>query len=94
MDLLDIVRARIRVKSGKFDESEIMPLICACKADLARVGIADKADDPLTTQAVVLYCKANFGFSEDSDKFQRAYESLRDAMSLSGDYGGDADAVP
>lgn len=94
MELLDEIRGRLRIKSQKFDESEIMPLICACKADLARVGVAAQKDDPLTVQAVVLYCKANFGFSEDSDKFQRAYESLRNAMSLSGDYGGGVDAVP
>lgn len=94
MSLCDEMRARLRIKSQAFDVAEIQPLIDACKADLARVGITAGESEPLVKQAVAFYCKANFGFSEDSERYQRAYESLRDCMALSGDYGGGADAVP
>ena len=70
------------------------PLIEACLKDLARVGIAESSEeDPLVVQAVVLYCKANFGFSDGQERYQAAYESLRDSMALSGDYGGGSNDV-
>lgn len=89
MELTELVRLRLRIKSKDFDEGEIGPLISAAQADLKRVGVDLKADDPLLQQAVVLYCKANFGYSEDSDKFKLAYEGLRDALALSVGYGKD-----
>lgn len=91
MDLREEVKVRLRVKSAAFDEAEIQPLIDACKADLARVGVVFGENNPLAQQAVVLYCKANFGYAEDpkeAERFQKAYESLRDSMALSGDFSG------
>lgn len=94
MTLLEEVKTVLRVKSKAFDDAEISPLISSCKADLLRAGIKTDAEtDPLTRQAIKLYCKANFGFSEDSEKFQKAYEALRDSMALSGDYGGGGSAI-
>lgn len=87
MELTELVRIRLRVKSKDFDEGEISPLILAAQADLKRVGISLKEDDPLFKQAIVLYCKANFGYSEDADKFKAAYEGLRDSLALSVSYG-------
>lgn len=92
--LCSIVKVRLRIKSAAFDDAEIRPLIEACLKDLARVGIAEASEeDPLVVQAVVLYCKANFGFSDGQERYQAAYESLRDSMALSGDYGGDGNDV-
>lgn len=94
-----MVRTRLRIKSNAFDEAEIRPLIEAAKQDLRRVGVYAKEDDPMAVQAIVLYCKANFGFSQDEPRWQTAYEALRDAMALSGDYAregreeADADVV-
>lgn len=44
------------------------------------------AGDPLIVRAVILYAKANFGFSEDSEKYQKAYDYLKCSLSLAGDY--------
>lgn len=93
MDLRDEVKVRLRLKSAVYDDAEIQPLIDACMRDMGRVGVKANDTDPLTRQAVALYCKANFGFSNDSERYQRAYEALRDSMALSGDYGGDGGAV-
>lgn len=81
-----MVRVRLRIKSNAFDEGELGPLIQAALRDLRRVGVRTPEGDPLVVQAVVLYCKANFGFDQTGPRFQAAYEALRDSMALSGDY--------
>lgn len=41
----------------------------------------------LSSKAVKMYCKANFGYGgSDADKFQKSYESLAVSLSLSGEY--------
>lgn len=42
--------------------------------------------NPLIERAVILYCKANYGFIEDAERFQRAYDALKCSLSLAGDY--------
>lgn len=95
MALIDDVKVNLRIKSTAFDVSEIQPIIDACKADLKLSGVNKiKENDPLIERAIVLYAKANFGYSEDSDKFMQAYTALKDSLALSGDYnGGDTGAV-
>ena len=46
------------------------------------------AGDPLLERAVILYAKANFGYGDaaDCERFQRAYDALKNALRLSGDY--------
>lgn len=94
--MLDKVKNALRVKTAAFDD-EIQDLIDACKADLRLVGVnvpedtpaEDKeatAGDPLITRAIVLYAKANFGYSEDSEKYRAAYDYLKCSLSLAGDY--------
>ena len=95
MTLLEEIKTALRIKAAVFDEGELGPLIEACKLDLRLSGVNQiTEDDALVRQAVKLYAKANFGFSEDSGKFANAYEALKNSMALSGDYGGDAGAVP
>ena len=95
--MLDKVKNALRVKTAAFDD-EIQGLIDACKADLRLVGVnvpedttpaegeTTAAGDPLITRAIVLYAKANFGFSDDSEKYQKAYDYLKCSLSLAGDY--------
>jgi hypothetical protein len=95
--VLNEVKAAVRVKSDAFND-EIQGLISACKIDLRLAGVdisenqpsaggsSPAADDPLITQAVVFYAKANFGYNDDSEKYQKAYEHLKCALSLAGDY--------
>lgn len=94
--MLDKVKNALRVKTAAFDD-EIQDLIDACKADLRLVGVNVPEDtpaegkeatagDPLITRAIVLYAKANFGYSEDSEKYRTAYDYLKCSLSLAGDY--------
>ena len=94
--MLDKVKNALRVKTAAFDD-EIQDLIDACKADLRLVGVnvpedtpaegkEAAASDPLITRAIVLFAKANFGYSEDSEKYRAAYDYLKCSLSLAGDY--------
>jgi len=87
MALLDEVKTALRVSSTRFDTLEIEPLIEACKVDLRLSGVnVIEDDDPLIGRAVVLYCKANFGYIEDAERWGKAYEALKNSLALSSDY--------
>jgi hypothetical protein len=87
MALIDDVRLNLRITSTAFDAAEIQPIIDACKIDLKLSGVNVIDDsDPLIKRAVVLYAKANFGYSTDSERYQKAYDMLKNSMALSGDY--------
>ncbi len=95
--MLEKVKNALRVKSNAFDD-EILGIIAAAQADLRLVGVAvpsegkpaegdtPTAGDPLITRAIILYAKANFGYSDESEKYQRAYDHLKCALSLAGEY--------
>ena len=93
--LLDKVKLALRVSASAFDE-EITDLIAAAKADLRLVGVnvsedeegspEQKAGDPLIERAVILYAKAEFGYNSDGERYRKAYDYLKCALSLAGDY--------
>lgn len=84
-EMLEKLRKRVRVMSNSSDE-EISDLIESCRKELEMAGVYGDESDPTYYQAIVLYCKANYGYDEDTERFRTAFASLRDAMSLSGDY--------
>lgn len=76
----------VRTKSDKAID-EIKDLVNACKKDLEIAGVYISDDEePLFKQALKLYCKTHYGYDSDTEKFQSAYNALKDAMALSGDY--------
>ncbi len=82
----ELMRA-VRVKS-QVGADELKELSEACRADLEIAGVyVTDFDDPLPKQALKLYCKANYGYDKDSEKFRDAYAALKDSMALSGEYG-------
>lgn len=86
MAILDNVKTALRIKNTAYD-AEITSFISACKIDLSIGGVKIiEETDALTEQAIKLYCKANFGYEENSEKFAQAYTSLKHAMALCGDY--------
>lgn len=85
--VLEQVHAALRIKSRTLDDAEITPLIEACKADLRMHGVRRVDEtDPLIARAIVLYCKAYFGYDDQTERWQACYDGLRDSMELSGDY--------
>lgn len=87
---IEQLRKDIRTKSGDADK-EVQDLAEACIKDLEIAGVyVTDETDPLTRQAVKLYCKGNYGYDENTERFREAYAALKDAMALCGDYGRDA----
>ena len=88
-DLLAPVKLWLRISSNKMDD-ELAQTIDACKLDLQNSGVKKlDSSDPLIQQAVKLYCKAQFGYDDSAGKFTEAYEHLKAALSLSGDYNAE-----
>ena len=84
------VKRNIRAKSSGADQ-EAKGLIEACLKDLEIAGVyVTDTKNPLVKQAVKLYCKGNYGYDENTERFREAYAALKDAMALCGDYGRDA----
>nr|DAI19079.1 MAG TPA: head to tail adaptor [Caudoviricetes sp.] len=85
--MLEKVKLVLRIKSNKLD-GEIADLIKACKIDLSIGGVRNiNDDDPIIQRAIIVYCKANFGFdNKDSEKYQKSYDLLKQSLSLCGDY--------
>jgi hypothetical protein len=88
-DLIKPAKLWLRISSDKLDD-ELTQTIEACKLDLSNSGVRKlDTSDALIKQAVKLYCKAQFGYDGGSDEFSKAYEHLKAALSLSGDYNAE-----
>lgn len=97
--MLNAVKLALRRTSNAFD-NEIKGLISAAVQDLRNIGItqlpetidytAQTFGDPLIDRAVILYCKAEFGYLDinEAKRFRDAYDYLKCALSLTGVYNG------
>lgn len=86
-DLIIKIKRRLRLKSDKFDE-DIADYIEAAKKDMLRVGLEEvDISDPLIATCIEFYCKWLMGFEGDGERYEAAYEALRDSISLSISYG-------
>lgn len=86
MASLDTVKTDLRISHNALD-LDIQGTINSCLRDLSMAGVVNTDEsDALITQAVKLYCRANIGFQKDSEKYQMAYDSLKNSLSLCGDY--------
>lgn len=75
--MLDKVKLSLRMKTNAFDE-EIKDLIDAALADLGIAGvITELGEDPLITRAVITYCKANFGSSDEYERLKASYDEQK-----------------
>jgi len=84
--MLDAVKLSLRLMDNTFD-TEVKDIIAGCKYDLKLAGIVSYTDDdPLILRAVTLYAKGHFGFANVGEKFLQSYESLRNSLSVAGDY--------
>lgn len=88
--MLEDVKNALRVSGTDFD-IEIQDLIEAAKADLKLSGVHEdkiKGDDPLIKRAIIVYCKAHFGYDDPkvAERFEQAYFSLKHHLTLSTEY--------
>lgn len=88
--MLEDVKGSLRVDGTELN-AEIQDLIDAAKMDLILAGLnpAKVIDtDSLIKRAVILYCKANFGYEDInmSTRLEESYISLKQHLSLSEEY--------
>lgn len=91
MAILDDVKSDLRITTDDPGiVGEVQNLIEAAKADLGLSGVVSEKiieTDPLIKRAVIVYCKANFGYDNpDADRLQKSYDELKKHLSLSIDY--------
>lgn len=86
-DFTNDMLCALRVKPNDRAVKEVTDLIMAAEADLQGQGV-DHIDlsDPLTKQAIKLYCKAHYGYDDNSEKYLAAYQALSLSMALLSDY--------
>lgn len=71
---------RIRSKDEGLNE-EVADLVDAAILDLASSGINEDLENQLFAQAVIVYCKAQFGFDNpDSERLNDSYISMKHKM--------------
>ena len=90
MPILDDVKTALRISNTAFD-GEITDLISAARSDLKLSGVHESRvnddTDALIKRAIVVYCKANFGWNNpDAEKLQQSYDMLKMHLSLSQEY--------
>ena len=91
--LTEKMRAALRISStnAKITE-EIEDCIGACKADLQNDGVKVLDEtDKLIVRAITLYCKAEFGYNNNAEKFRKSYDTLKMRLAMSGEYNTVAD---
>ena len=87
--MLEKVKMALRIKTDALDD-EISALIDAGLIDLgfggARADVLTVDADPVVTQAVITYCKMNFGLPEDYDRLKKSYDEQKAQLGTSSDY--------
>lgn len=87
--MLNIIKLDCRITHSKLNE-DILENIEACMLDLKRVGVhvpdQTTSYDALLVKAIKLYCRAEYNYNGEAERYKKAYEKLRDALSLCGDY--------
>ena len=88
-ELIASARGWLRIATTSRDD-EIRQTMEACLTDLSIGGTAVMdTTDPMIQQAMKLYLKSQFGYDTDAIKFGQAYEHLKFALALSGDYNAE-----
>lgn len=86
MAILTDVKNSLHITNAAND-ADIADVIAAAEIDLKIAGILVVNEaDALTKQAIKLYCRAYFNYQGEGERWQKAYNSLRDSMALCGDY--------
>jgi uncharacterized phage protein (predicted DNA packaging) len=86
--MLQSVKDALRISGNDLD-GEITDLIDAAKADLILSGTLESKiveADPLIKRAIIVYCKAHFGYDDMGERFEQSYVSLKQHLTLSAEY--------
>lgn len=86
--MLTAVKLAMRLTTTAYD-AEITRLINAAIGDLGIVDITATAttEDALLTQAIITYCRMNFGTPEDYDRLKASYDEQKAQLMTAKGYG-------
>lgn len=82
--MLERIKESIRIKHSGLD-NDIQNNIDACIQDLKLAGVIAK-EDALSEKACELYIKWQYDYLGKGVQFENAYQNLKIAMALSGEY--------
>lgn len=84
LSTLPNVKLALRLTETDFDD-QILGLMDAALGDLGIAGVnGEKAlvSDPLVRQAVITYCKMNFGDTSEYDRLKASYDEQKAQLSM------------
>lgn len=85
-NVLTAVKLALRLTENDFD-AQILDLINAALLDMGIAGVTSgNLSDPLIKQAVVTYCRLNFGEPDDYDKLKRSYDEQKAQLATATGY--------
>lgn len=78
--MLDLIKMALRITTDAFDD-ELQHLVDSALTDIGFGGamseVLTEDGDPIVKQAVITYCKMNFGLPEDYDRLKRSYDEQK-----------------
>ena len=78
--MLELVKMALRITTDAFDD-ELQQLIDSALIDIgfgvAMSEVLTENGDSIVKQAVITYCKMNFGLPEDYDRLKRSYDEQK-----------------
>ena len=87
--MLELVKMALRITTDAFDD-ELTQLISSAVIDLGFGGMADTITvqnaDSVVKQAIITYCKMNFGLPEDYDRLKRSYDEQKAQLGTATNY--------
>lgn len=90
--MLTTVKTALRLSGETFD-SEISMYIGACFKDLEQYGVdsslcTDSTEDELIIATVIAYCRWQYDFEDQGERYEKMYQNLYQVLSMRGDYNG------
>lgn len=87
--MLDLIKMALRITTDAFDD-ELTQLISSAVIDLGFGGMVDTITvqnaDSVVKQAIITYCKMNFGLPEDYDRLKRSYDEQKAQLGTATNY--------
>jgi len=88
MTLLQTVKSALSITNNKRD-AELEHNIYAARLALDVGGVRSPVEgDPLLNQAIIYYCRWQFNYQGDGERYRAYFEQLRDTMSYCPEYNG------
>jgi len=85
--ILADVKLSMGISSNDYD-ADITATIASAKQQMSMSGLKTIDDtDPLTALAIQMYCKSNYNFQGDSERWQKRFEQTINGMAKSTEYG-------